>query len=397
MKSVLKESVGRRVREMRNGNRKKILLLIIIASLIVKFALFGYAAINAPSAKFMPDTATYMKPGINLVEKGVFATFDTNGEIKYEINRTPGYPLFIAFLNRILRLSPGHIIIAQILFITLAGYFVYKAASELDKNIALLSVFIFLFDLPTIISTLQLLTEALYTVFMAFFIFFFLKYLEKHTISTLIRAVLMLVIATYIRPVSYYLGICLAGGIIYVLFRRDSKKAIAGALVFLLVFYSLLGLWHYRNYVRTGDADFTVIDNQDLRHMGLTHKYERDGGFEKTKMSPLVYYLNHTARSVIQFFTLPGTLKHLKSRPLKIASKIYGYPWVIFWLIGIFFAEYDKLAYRFLLLTVLYFAAVSIIVTGLCVGSRFRVPVMPFLSILSASGWMRITGKFRKE
>ena len=382
---------------MFKGNSTKVLLLIIVASLVVKFALFSYAVTHFPPYKFMPDTPSYIEPGINLVEKGVFATFNAKGEIEYEINRTPGYPLFIVFLNRVLKLSLDFVIVVQILLITLAGYFVYKAAYELDKNIALLATFIFLFDLPTTISTLLLLSGALYTVFMAFFMYLFLKYLRERRIGLLISSTLILIIATYIRPVSYYLGICLAGGIIYFLFRINLKKAIAHALILLLVFYSLVGVWQYRNYLRSGNADFTTIDNMDLRSMGLTHKYERDGGFEKTKMGPLLYYANHTARSVIQFFTTPGTLKYLRSKLLKATSKIYAYPWVIFWLVGIFFARYDKLPYRFLLLTILYFMLVSVVVTGLCVGSRFRVPVMPLLSILSASGWVRIAARFRRE
>ncbi len=304
--------------------------------------------------------------------------------------RTPGYPVFIGLLRKILKLSFDYIIIVQILLITLAGYIIYKAAYELDRNIALLAAFIFLFDLPVTISALMLLTEALFTVFMALFIFFFLKYLKEYKIGMLILSTLMVVIATYIRPISYYLGICLAGGIIYALYRTNIKKAIVHALILLLVFHSLLGLWHYRNYLRAGDADFSVIDTNNIYRIGLMHKYTKADSPEEAKMGPFLYYTDRTVRSVVQFFTIPGTLKHFRSRSIKIASKIYGYPWVIFWLAGVFFARYDKLPYRFLLFTVLYFAVVSIVVTGLCVGSRFRAPVMPLLSILSASGWMRI-------
>ncbi len=384
---------------MKPGIKQKILLLVIISSLAVKFALCGFAAINAPSAKLMPDTSTYIEPGINLVEKGVFATFNNKGNIRYEINRTPGYPLFIAALNRWFGLSFNAIVVIQILLITLAGYIVYKTASGVEENTALLAVFIFVFDQPTTISTLMLLTEALYAVFMAVFIYYFLRYLREKGIGMLMLSAVTLVIATYIRPVSYYLGVCIAFGIFFAFFRPNAKKAIAHGLIFFMVFYSLIGLWQYRNYIRTGNNDFTIIDNQDLSHMGLLHKYKRDGGFEALRMSPAAYYANRSFRSALEFFTLPGTLKYLKWRPLRVASKIYGYPWMVFWLTGLFFAAYKRLEYRFLLLTVLYFMAVSVFVVGLCIGSRFRVPVMPLLSILSASGWMRIIAYFkhRKE
>lgn len=381
---------------MRKLTPNKILILVIIASFTLKLALFGYAAIKVPSAKFMPDTYTYTEPGINLIEKGVFATFDDSGEIRYEINRTPGYPIFIAILNKVLKLSYDSIIIVQIFLITLAGFIVYKAAYELDRNIALLAALIFLFDQPTTIATLMLLTEALYTVFMAFFMYLFLKYLRGYKIHSLISSALILAIATYIKPTSYYLGICLAVGIVYVLLRINIKKAIVHVLTLLLVFYSVLGLWHCRNYVRTGRADFTVIDNRNFNQYALTHKYARYKVSKKIEMDPLPYYVNHTVRSFIQYFTIPGTFKYFKSRGLKVASKIYGYPWMVFWLVGVFFARYDKLPYRFLLLTALYFALVSVVIVSLCVGSRFRVPIMPLISILSASGWVRIVARIKR-
>jgi hypothetical protein len=372
----------------------KRLLIVIIGSLLIKFALFSYAAINVPSAKFMPDTITYVKPGVNLIEKGVFATFDANGNIKYEINRTPGYPLFIGLLNKVVKLSFDAIIFVQILLITLAGFIIYKAAYELDTKIALLAAFIFLFDQPTTLSALMVLTEAVYTVFIALFVYLFLNYLKGHKITTLIFSVLTLAIATFIRPVSYYLGVCLAAGISYVLFKTDIKKAILHALILLLIFYSTLGLWNYRNYLRSGRADFTTIDNTDLRHMGLTHKYTRTHDLKEKSKGPFLFYVNHTSRSIVQFFTLPGTFKYFKSKSLRIVSKIFGYPWVAFWLIGLLFAPYDRLAYRFLLITILYFMLASVVVTGLCVGSRFRVPIMPLISILSAGGWLRIAALF---
>ena len=88
--------------------------------------------------------------------------------------------------------------------------------------------------------------------------------------------------------------------------------------------------------------------------------------------------------------TRPGTLKYLRSLPLKVASKIFGYPWIIALIIGLFFARYDRISNLFLLLTIIYFIVVSVVGVGLCTGSRFRVPVMPLFAILSASGWMVI-------
>jgi len=382
--------------KMRKSLHKYAIWLILGAALAIRLGLFGYSAIHTPASKFMPDTATYIEPGVNLLEKGVFATYDDGGNIIYEVNRTPGYPIFLAFLNRVLKIPFDGIILIQILLMTAAGLIVYKAANEIDGRIGLLAAFIFLFDQPTTLSTLMLLTEALYTVFIACFMYLFLKYLKGYKVTHLILSTLILALATYIRPVSYYLGIFLAAGVIYGLFRRDLKKAVIHALTLLIVFHSALGIWHYRNHLRTGDADFTVIDNSDLHHMGLTHHYARYRESKDITVHPFLHYTDLTARSIIQFFTLPGTFKYLESRPLRVVSKIFGYPWMVFWLVGFLLAGSDTVQKKFLLSTILYFMLVSILVTGLCVGSRFRVPVMPLLSILSASGWIKIIDKYKK-
>lgn len=373
----------------------KVLILIIVASLAFKFALFGYGMVNFPSFIWMPDTPTYLDPGINLAEKGVFATFSESGTVKYEILRTPGYPLFLGILNGSLKLSLNEIIVIQILLITLAGYIVYKAACELDKKIALLAAFIFLFDMPVTISSLMLLSEALFTFFMALFMYFFLKYLKGQKTSALVLSAIIIAAATYVRPISYYLGVCVAAGVILSMFRAAPKRALAHGLLFFLIFYALVGAWNYRNYLRVGQADFTTIDNVDLRNMGLLHKYARESAEERAKTGPFLYYTRESARSAVTFLTIPGTLKYLRSVPLKIFSKIYGYPWVVFWLIGLFFARYNKLANIFLLLTILYTMAVSTYGVGLCTGSRFRAPVMPMIAILSAGGWAVIYSKIK--
>jgi hypothetical protein len=211
----------------------------------------------------------------------------------------------------------------------------------------------------------------------------------------LISSAVVLVAATYIRPISYYLGFCMAAGVLFSLFGTDLKKAIAHCLIFLIAFYSLVGIWNYRNYIRTGNAEFSTVGKQDLENMGLTHKYAREIRSKDIKMSPFLYYVSQAAESINLFIARPGTLKYLRSVPIKILSKIYGYPWVFFWLIGLFFARYNKLPNIFLLLTILYFMALSVVGAGLCVGSRFRVPVMPMISILSASGWIWIYPKIK--
>jgi len=375
------------------------LMLIISLSLLFKLGLFGYAVVNAPSMKEMPDTPTYVKPGINIVERGIFGTISDDGRIDYEITRTPGYPFFLGLLHKKLGLSFDGIILSQILLITLAGYLVYLAAAHFGRKTALIGAAIFLFDQPTTLASLMLLTEALYTFFIAVFVYFFFNYLKHEKTISLALTGITVALATFIRPISYYLGIVLAFGVLWFNLsrKRNLKRAVIHVLVMIISIYSFLGIWQYRNYRITGTSDFTNIDDVDLRHMGIPHKYVREGGAGGTGKGPVRYYAELLAGSTMQFFTLPGTFKYFSSKALRTFSKVFGYPWVILVLAGVIFAPYAKPANRYLLLVVLYYTAVSVIVVGLEAGSRFRVPVMPLISILSAQGWICIASAISRS
>ncbi len=367
------------------------IISIIALSLLIKFALLWYIAVFNPDTIFMPDSPTYIEPGVNLIKKGVFADMAEDGSLSPETIRTPGYPLFLGIMAEVLAFQPMGIVAVQILLITLAGYLVYKAACLITPRGAPLALIFFLFDIPVTLTALMLLSEGLYTFCMALFTLCILSYLTSEKKSWLVAAALMLASATYIRPVSYYLGICVGLGILVTGSGKNTKQAIVRALIFLLVCYIPLGAWHYRNYVVAEKADFTAIDDIDLAHMGMLHNYTRTPEDIREKTGPVRYYASLISKSIIQFFTAPGTFKYLSSEPLKIFSKIYGYPWVAFWLLGLFFARYRSPSAQFLGLTTLYFMLVSVYVVGLCVGSRFRAPAMPFIAILSAQGWVYLS------
>ena len=77
---------------MRN---KKYFLIIVAGAILIKILLFSFATLYVPQSKFMPDSSMYLKTAKMLVSNGTFATQNADGSLKYEIYRTPGYPIFI--------------------------------------------------------------------------------------------------------------------------------------------------------------------------------------------------------------------------------------------------------------------------------------------------------------
>ena len=239
----------------------------------------------------------------------------------------------------------------------------------------------------------MLLTEALFLFLMSSFMFVFVLYLKQKEIKYLLFSAALLVMATYVRPAGYFLGVAVTLFILYALFQKNIKKGLIHAVLFFVLTYSFIGAWHVRNYYRRHEAIFCSINRASVDMHGLYKHYARAELSEREGMPPIPYYLNITARSLMSLMTGPGTLKNFNSRFLKVAGKVLGYPWMLFWLIGFLVGTVrrpNNFCYRFLLLVVVYFISVSVATTTVMAETRFRISMVPFLAIISAYGWMQI-------
>lgn len=378
---------------------KKYTAWIVIFAVILKLALFAFASIHAPQSKFSPDTSEYLKTAAVLASKGVMAIETAPGILTYEVCRTPGYPLLLAGLHHILKIPLNGVLLIQLAMTLIAAFITYKAACQIDKKIAFLSAVIILFDPPITIFSLMLLTEALFLFLISAFMLSFTLYLKNRKFLQLVLTAFILVSAVYVRPIGYYLGGAIAVFIIYALGRENLKRAVIHALVFAAIVYSFLGVWQLRNYSHCYRFAFSDIERSNLSCQGLAGSYVRNEDPQTKGMAPLPYYINTTTRCFMSLMTRQGSLKYFRSDILTAAGKIIFYPWMLFWLTGFIFGLFKvgrNIYYQFMLIVILYLAATSIGGVMWHVGERFRVPMMPFISIISASGWVNIvsyTGK----
>jgi hypothetical protein len=282
----------------------------------------------------------------------------------------------------------------------LAAGITYKASVLIDPKIAFLSAVIVLFDPPVSIYSLMILSEVLFFFILAGFMFVFVRYLKEQRVQQAIVAALLLVLATYVRPITYYLGLALAVFILYAHIRAGSlKKAIAHSMVFLVVVYSLLGIWQYRNYKLTGSKTFASVIQGNPRAFGLLGSFSRQNDPSlKQETQPLIYYAKTSSRCLLSLMTRPGQFKYFKSVILSVVGKILAYPWMVFWMIGLLAGVVKtgrNIYYQFILLVIVYFIVISIEGASMHVGERFRVPMVPFIAVLSAYGWSLIYAKKR--
>jgi hypothetical protein len=160
--------------------------------------------------------------------------------------------------------------------------------------------------------------------------------------------------------------------------------------------HSLLFPWQWRNYIHFGKFEFSDVAGSTLRSTGMYKSYERNQDLKSQGLPPLPYYLNASSRCLLSLLTRPVSLKYFGSKPLKAAGKIYSYPWIMFWLAGILLGlrgAGKDICYPFLAVVILYFIFTSVIAAMWIADARFRVPMMPFIAILSAYGWSSLKGR----
>ena len=370
---------------------KKIVFYIIIIAIFIKLFLFVFTVTFYAPGKFQPDSNDYINTGAMIVSQGVFAQED-NGLLRYESRRTPGYPLFLGVLGGILKIPLIGIIFLQMLLTIATAFITYKIAFEINEKIAFLSGLIVLYSPIITIASLQILTETLYLFLLSLFMFLFICYLKSKKTKLFIYSAIILVMATYVRPISYYLPMAVAVFILYVSIRDRVWKAIFHAVVFLLVSYSLLGIWQIRNYLHFHQYIFTHFQNIVNNYSPL-HSYIRNNGSFINNLAPVLYYCDLFGRSFISLITEPGSLKYFHCHILTIIGKIFGYTFVIFWWIG-FLIGLTKVKrnihYQFIIFIILYFIFVTIFTAGLTSTERYRVPIVPFIAIIAAVGWVKL-------
>ena len=224
-----------------------------VAAAGVRLLLLGAALVRTGSGVIASgDTASYLEPGRNLLLHGRFIT----GALP-EIDRTPGYPLFLALFSLA---GPATAALAQVLLSAFTVLLVWRLARAVfrEERIALLAAWLFAFEPVSVIYSVRLLPETLFLALMLLSLERLAVFLRDRNLWVLAQAGLGLASATFVRPVSYYLPAALALGLFVVLARVPGLRWKAPA-VLLLSVMPWLAAWQARNKIETGFGGFSSI------------------------------------------------------------------------------------------------------------------------------------------
>jgi hypothetical protein len=234
----------------------------LIAAAALRLALLAWALVlGGFAALIQPDTASYLRPGRNLLLHGQFVSDGLP-----ELVRTPGYALFLALFSMA---GPLAVALAQIALSAASVWLVWRIARAVsgDGRTALAAAWIFAFEPLCAIYSVPLLSETLFLALFLLSLERIVEFLRARRLPVLVAAGLWLAAATYVRPVAYYLPLALAVGLFAALVRAHGPRHglyLKAPAVLLLTTMPLLAAWQMRNFVETGFAGFSSIQPQNL-------------------------------------------------------------------------------------------------------------------------------------
>lgn len=391
------------------------------------------------------DSTVYKKLALNLAKNGVFSRSESP-PYQPEIFMTPLYPSFLASIYIISGYKPYIAVLLQIFIGSATCLLIYKLGKILfDERTALLAGLFTAFEYSGILYSNILITETLFNFLFAVHVIFLMKFLKSDRIKWLAYSAVFLGISSLTRAASVYFFMFLVV-IFGVHFRKNLKKGIMKYSAFTLIFLAVLSPWVARSYRVSGkfmvsSAQNKVLDwsfdelreifkernatFQDVDSVQDTNLRKTNQGklSKKRIFNTFKRYIYRTLR----FLLIPSSSSYFKlldlpHKEMKI-EELGGTPWesikltiqkkskqerfvfvlcVSFLLflyftmsVGVYRAikKNKKETLLLIIIIIIYFMIPALSISWT---QRYRVPIMPYVILLSSYGMVYVQKVFKK-
>lgn len=204
------------------------------------------------------DSKGYITLARNIVEKKCFC----NDNFQYDTLRTPGYPLFIAFVYKITGSYVNAVLISQFLIFVLSMCLFYQFLLSLfnNKKGAVWGTVFFSADYIYIMHNYMIMAENLMMFFIILALIYTFRFLKSPNWYNSVISGFLWGIPCFIKPVVLFFP--------FIIFIFNIKR-IKFSLVFLAVYLILPVSWSIRNYIYTGYFNYSSIGGiTALRYAG---------------------------------------------------------------------------------------------------------------------------------
>jgi hypothetical protein len=226
----------------RQVTRSLLLVLAIAIALRVLFAV-GAWAVGGESVFYGQDSGTYVEPARELLSRGAFVR---QGEP--ELQRTPGYPVFLmpAVLSGHLTLT---VIALQILLsgLTVLATFVLAHRVFDDSRVGVAAAAFYSVEPWSITCAALVETETLFTAIVVWALVLIVTYVRRGRLGHLVAGAAMLAVGAYVRPAGYYLAFGIAILLAVVAVAHRAWRRIPQLALALAVAVAIISPWRLRN------------------------------------------------------------------------------------------------------------------------------------------------------
>ncbi len=230
---------------------------LFLLALTLRLTLFLIA--SGDETRFVrPDTQTYVRPAINLVDHGVFSA---SAEEPYEpeFDVTPGFPAFIIAVFSIFGRSITLVALVLLIIDSTVPVILYRIGERWRSwKVGTAAGALYATCLLCVISCQHVLTDSLFTFFLSLQILFYIRFFKDGRTKDLLATVIILGIMTLIRPTASYWIFILLG---MLLFKRPlpGNRRLSRIFISAMVFAVICAPWIARN-IHQG-AGFRLVTN----------------------------------------------------------------------------------------------------------------------------------------
>ncbi|MDG2032882.1 MAG: glycosyltransferase family 39 protein [Rhodospirillales bacterium] len=418
-------------------------LILVIGAL--RFGLFITAYQQDPTLVIDPDTLSYQHLSESIFERGKYERVAGIAEA----HRPPLYPAYLAMNYAVFGKSNllAPVLLQHIMTLLIASMMTYLAYRLGGPVATLLTPLLYLTEFTSFYYANEILSETLFTFLLSVSVTAFAIGVQKNSVNHwwILAAGLTLTAAVFVRPVGLllsYPAAVLLGAVVYWQ-SRSAKSGVKTGLIFLTPWLILGGAWYARNFGLSGEIFFTNYEGHALFKrlspiiMAANHIDSMEASYYLARLRaeglrpieiyfkvmfsyPLVF-ASETFTDILRVLLSPGQwhlsfyfpvafsdpfpmeqlilsgdFRHLiteaKMRPplylglitLVFCQLLLLYAGLIASIFSIRLKKRDQvIIYLFLILFCFYFVAITF---GFIGHSRFRVPFVPFLSVLAAAG-----------
>ncbi|MGQ0828253.1 MAG: ArnT family glycosyltransferase [Bacteroidota bacterium] len=436
------------------------ILSILLLALLLRILLFIGILLKNPDGIYIYDSYGYWQIAYNIVQHFSFSQ-SYSFPLEPDYYRTPVYPLFIAFAEGIGPEGFSIIVLQIVISIATCYFTYRIAVELTQNlfigNVAALLVAI---DLPSIVLANLVLTETLFSFLLILSFYFFIKYLKENKNKQLIYSGSFLGLTILCRPIAFFIPFLFAGFVVFKQ-RKNISALLKQLLLLFGFVLLVISPWLIRNKIVYDHYFLSVIREHNMLNYkgasiyaerynyslakaqstlrwktyrefkGDAHKqpYEYGKYIEKEGMKLIFEYpaifIKHHMIGIANFFLRPArsyidiqlghwgkgydtipkdypVFKYLFEHNSRLTVVLVFFQLFIlllayfFCIAGVLYMKKNHL-FGFLLLLVLTILAFANFNMPAVTESRFRVPVWPLITVMSACGIYYVKENFSKK